>query len=165
LRGLLRALAGAQRYLPKWSGVLRIVGRGVAQSAELKALKRALPRPDGVIFINQLSAEALSDTIRSSLALLSLSLEEGFDYPVLESKAEGIPTILSDIDVHREFHQNSSLFIPPNDDGSALAESLFSLTGDVLTWKQLSVAGWRLARSLSVESQQKQIFELMDELH
>ena len=63
----------------------------------------------------------------SSLALLSASTEEGFDYPVLEAKAEGTPTLISDIPVHREFHQDSSLFFPVDDDGVALADHVMAV--------------------------------------
>ena len=110
LRGLVSALAGTQRLLPYWRGLVRIVGRGAAASAELQTLRRALPRPEALVFIDRLSVDDISAMIRGSLALVSASLEEGFDYPVLEAKAEGIPTLLSDISVHREFHDASSLF-------------------------------------------------------
>ena len=164
LRGLLRAIAGAQRLLPRWRGVVRIVGRGVAASVELQGLMRALPRPEGLVLIDQLDSESLQATIRSSLALLSASLEEGFDYPVLEAKAEGIPTLLSDIPVHREFHQDSSLFFPVDDDGTTLADHVTTLMEDSLAWQELSAAGLIMTRTLSVENQQQQIIGLMNQL-
>jgi len=164
LRGLFRAIAGAQHRLPRWRGVFRIVGRGVAASAELQGLRRALPRPEGLVFIDRLSAHDLRITIRRSLALVSASLEEGFDYPVLEAKSEGIPTLLSDIPVHREFHDGSSLFFPVDDNGDVLAEHLSQLIADRLFWRHLSMAGQDCARSLSVESQQQQINGLMNQL-
>ena len=52
--GLLRARPIAQQQLPHWGGVLRIVGRGVVASAELQALRRALPRPEGLELIQEL---------------------------------------------------------------------------------------------------------------
>ena len=165
LRGWLRALAGAQRLLPHWRGFVRIVGRGVPASAELQALRRALPRPEALVFIDRLDARDLRTTIRGSLALVSASLEEGFDYPVLEAKAEGIPTLLSDIPVHREFHDNSSLFFPVDDDGVALADHLSQLLDDRLLWRQLSLSGYDLACSLSIKSQQQQILALINQLH
>ena len=164
LCGLLVALAGVQERLPRWHGVVRIVGRGITASSELLALRRSLPRPEKLVFIDQLSAKNLLAMLRGSLALVSASLEEGFDYPVLEAKAEGIPTLLSDIRVHREFHQESSLFFPVDDDGRTLAEHLYLLMYDSLAWRQLSDLGQSLARSLSVERQQEQISDLINEL-
>ena len=95
--------------------------------------------------------------LRSSLALLSASTEEGFDYPVLEAKAEGIPTLISDIPVHREFHQDSSLFFPVDDDGSTMAEHVMSCLQDRDLWPQLSCAGFALAQKLSVQAQVESI--------
>ena len=162
LRGLVSALAGTQRLLPYWSGLVRIVGRGVSSSAELHALRRALPA-QALVFIDRLSVDATA-TIRGSLALVSASLEEGFDYPVLEAKAEGIPTLLSDISVHREFHDASSLFFPIDDDGVVLADHISQLITDRSLWRQLSLSGLDLAHSFSVERQQNQILGLLNEL-
>ena len=88
---------------------------------------------------------------------MSASTEEGFDYPVLEAKAEGIPTLISDISVHREFHNSSSLFFPIDDNGEILAAHLKALCSGDSTWKQLSTQGYALAQSLSVERQQAEI--------
>ena len=165
LHGLLRVIAGVQRHVRHWHGVVRIVGRGVAASTDLQALRRALPRPEGLVLIDQLDSETLRSTIRSSLALVSASFEEGFDYPVLEAKAEGIPTLLSDIPVHREFHHNSSLFFPVDDDGSTLADHLNLLLDDSLAWQELSAAGLLMSRTLSLQRQQQQIIGLIGQLH
>ena len=76
LKGLLKYLAFAQRNLPEWRGVLRIVGHGLIDSSELQALRRELPRPDGLLFISDLSRPSLLAMIRNSLALVSSSLDE-----------------------------------------------------------------------------------------
>ena len=157
LVGLLKALAIAQQRLPKWRGVLRIVGRGVTNSSELQALRRGLPRPEGLELIQQLDPCQLLSTLRSSLALVSASLEEGFDYPVLEAKAEGIPTLLSQIPVHTEFHADSSLFFPTEGGEEAFATAISRLLGDSRLWRDLSAAGRELALSLSVMRQQRSL--------
>ena len=76
LVGLLNALATAQQRLPQWRGVLRIVGRGVTDSPQLQALRRSLPRPSGLELISQLKPDQMLSILRSSLALVSASLEE-----------------------------------------------------------------------------------------
>ena len=155
LLGLLNALATAQQRLPKWRGVLRIVGRGVLDSPELQALRRALPRPEGLELIQELNPVELLAMLRSSLALVSASLEEGFDYPVLEAKAEGIPTVVSQIPVHAEFHAGSSLFFPAEGGEEAFATALNRLLTDSRLWWNLSASGRELALSLSVTQQQR----------
>ena len=153
LPALLRGVAQLQRQCPQWHGVLRIVGRGGRQTGLVQRLRRQLPRPEQVELIEGLPQDQLVACLRSSLALLSASTEEGFDYPVLEAKAEGIPTLISAIPVHREFHAESSLFFPVDDDGTALARHLIDLFRDRALWVHLSQCGLALARSLSVERQ------------
>ncbi len=120
-------------------------------------LHQGLPRPEQVELIDALPQAELVALVRASMALLSASTEEGFDYPVLEAKAEGIPTLISDIPVHREFHGGSSLFFPTDDDGTAMAGQVRALLGDGALWAHLSNAGLDLARSLSVDRQIAQI--------
>ena len=153
LPALFRGVAQLQRRWPQWLGVLRIVGRGGRQSALVQRMHRQLPRPQQVQLIDALPQAQLLQYFRSSLALLSASTEEGFDYPVLEAKAEGIPTLISDIPVHREFHQGSSLFFPVDDDGGALADHVIACLQDRSLWIQLSQAGFALAHRLSVKAQ------------
>ena len=153
LPALLRGAAQLQRQCPQWRGILRIVGRRGRQTSLVQRLHRQLPRPEQVELIEALPQEQLVVCLRSSLALLSASTEEGFDYPVLEAKAEGIPTLISAIPVHREFHAESSLFFPLDDDGTALARHLIDLRRDRALWDDLSQRGLALARSLSVERQ------------
>ena len=164
LKGLMQALAYAQQKLPAWGGVMRIVGRRVSSSVELQALRRALPRPDGLELIEELSPVQLLATLRSSLALVSASLEEGFDYPVLEAKAEGIPTLLSQISVHKEFHAGSSLFFPVDNGEEVFAAELSQLLTDTRIWWDLSAAGRQSALSLSVKRQQRSLCAQMADL-
>lgn len=161
LVGLLHALAVAQERLPDWCGVMRIVGLGVVDSVELQAMKLLLPRPEGLELIQQLDSGQLVAMLRSSLALVSASLEEGFDYPVLEAKAEGIPTLLSDIPVHAEFHAGSSLFFPAKGDGIEFSAALSRLLTESRTWWDLSAAGRSLALSLSLTRQQRALNALL----
>ena len=153
LPALLRGAAQLQRLCPQWRGVLRIVGRSGRQTGLVQRLHRQLPRPEQVELIERLPQDQLLACLRSSMALLSASTEEGFDYPVLEAKAEGIPTLISGIPVHREFHAESSLFFPVDDDGTALAHHLIDLRRDHCLWGDLSKRGLELARLLSVERQ------------
>ena len=153
LPALFRGIDQLQRQWPQWSGTLRIIGRGGRQTSLLQRLHQALPRPKQVELINALPQAELVALTRSSMALLSASTEEGFDYPVLEAKAEGIPTLISNIPVHREFHSEGSLFFPVDDDGTALARMVIDLGRDPTLWRELSLRGLKLARSLSVERQ------------
>ncbi len=153
LPALFRGIDQLQRHWPQWSGTLRIIGRDGRQTSLLRRLRNDLPRPEQVELISALPQAELLAVVRASMALISASTEEGFDYPVLEAKAEGIPTLISDIPVHREFHSESSLFFALDDDGTALASRVIDLYRDPTLWNQLSLRGLELARSLSVDRQ------------
>lgn len=161
LPALFRGIDQLQRQCPQWSGTLRIIGRGGRQTPLVQRLHQRLPRPQQVELIDALPQAELVALVRAAMALLSASTEEGFDYPVLEAKAEGLPTLISDIPVHREFHEGSSLFFPTDDDGTALAGQVRALLGDGALWSHLSTVGLDLARSLSVE---RQIAQIRDQL-
>lgn len=164
LIALVRALATVQKRLPHWRGVVRIIGRKGKSTPMIQRYQRALPRPNGLECIPSMTSETLLQTLRGSLALISASLNEGFDYPVLEAKAEGLPTLISAIPVHQEFHQDSSLFFPADDDGTVLTQQLSTLLNDRASWKQLSTAGRDLTESLSVQRQAESIRQHISEL-
>lgn len=70
--------------------------------------------------IRLLRAEGLSDhamarLMRAARAVLAPSLEEGFDYPVHEALAAGVPVIASDIPAHREYVAGFAELLDPAD--------------------------------------------------
>ena len=165
----LRALAVVQREIPNWRGRIRIVGRAGRQSSLVKRLIHLLPRPSQVELLSSLSPQSLLQCLRESCALIAASTEEGFDYPVLEAKAEGIPSLISDIPVHREFHSDSSLFFSvginnARTTGQQLASQLRLLMNDSQAWKQLSRAGVALARKHTIDRQQVLIQAQIDQV-
>ena len=151
---LLKGIAQLQMLCPHWKGVFRIVGKKGRQTSLVQNLHRQLPNPDQVLFSDTMSQEELIATLRSSMALISASTEEGFDYPILEAKAEGVPTVISNIRVHREFHNDSSLFFSLSDNGLDFSHQVSKLLSDFSLWSQLSREGISLAQSLSLKNQQ-----------
>jgi glycosyltransferase involved in cell wall biosynthesis len=61
---------------------------------------------------NTLSDGQLAELMRNARALLAPSFTEGFDLPVNEAIALGVPVIASDIAVHREFVGQAQLIDP-----------------------------------------------------
>jgi glycosyltransferase involved in cell wall biosynthesis len=49
-----------------------------------------------------LTDQELAQILRQAFCLVSCSLMEGFDLPLLEAQAIGLPTLASDIEVHRD---------------------------------------------------------------
>lgn len=146
---------------PDWTGRLVVVGRGGSESRKLKMTVAQLMKPERVIFLDQVTSTELVQLLRSSFALVSASRMEGFDYPILEAKAEGLPTIISDIPVHRELHGDTSLYFDLPNGPRSFGFALERLVGDHLLWKHLGLQGFRLANSCSISVQQQQIQDFL----
>jgi len=73
--------------------------------------------PAGIRFLRAegLSDHAMALLARSARAVLAPSLDEGFDYPVHEALAGGVPVIASDIPVHREYVEGFAELLDPRD--------------------------------------------------
>ena len=158
---VIKAFAALLDRFPHWPGVLRVVGRAGRQTTLLKKLCMSLADPNRVIFISQVSPDQLIKLLRASLALVSSSVMEGFDYPVLEAKAEGLPTLVSTIPVHSELHDASSLFFSLSDAGFELQNQLLALHSDPQLWSQISLKGYKRASELSLMQQQQQLQVMM----
>lgn len=148
---------------PQWQGCLVVVGRRGRQTPEVRKAVEQLPKPERVVLLDGVSGTELVQLLRGSLALVSASIMEGFDYPVMEAKAEGLPTIISDIPVHRELHRDSSLFFDIGSGLDSLAVAIFRLVENDYLWKQLSASGRKLAVSWSIVDQRSKINFLTSE--
>jgi len=153
LAQVIHGFAAFLRLRPDWPGCLKIVGRAGATTRELFGLVNRLDITQRVEFISGVDDSVLVEILRSAFALISPSLMEGFDYPVMEAKAEGLPTLVSDIPVHREFHLGSSLFFSVDSGSGELASKMNELSGDPRLWKQLSMTGFALAQKFTLDGQ------------
>ena len=90
---------------------------------------------------------------------------EGFNYPVLEALAEGIPCLISDIPVHRELYHDIALFFNPYDAGEELAVRMEELMSDHTLWGQLSLLRIGRAHELSLKHQQQAILDVIRDLN
>jgi glycosyltransferase involved in cell wall biosynthesis len=158
---VMRAFGLLLERQPNWPGRLLVIGRRGRQSHDLQKIQRNLPRPERVALIESVDGGDLCKMLRNSLALISASTMEGFDYPVLEAKAEGLPTLISDIPVHRELHENTSLTFGLDDDGSQLIKMVTQLTKDNKLWTHLSTKGYTMAKNMGLEQQRQQIREIL----
>lgn len=73
-----------------------------------------------VIFCGFTTDEDLFSLYKNAKALISPSLMEGFDLPVLEAMSKNCLVVLSDIDVHKEIAGNAALYFDPENIQSIL---------------------------------------------
>ena len=145
----------------QWTGRLVVVGKAGSESREVKEIVQQVTKPERIVFLEQATSAELVQLLRGSFALVSASRMEGFDYPILEAKAEGLPTIVSDISVHRELHGDSSLYFDLQNCPQSFNFVFERLLGDYALWSHLSLHGIRVAQALSISTQQQQIQDLL----
>jgi glycosyltransferase involved in cell wall biosynthesis len=160
VKGFARFLAGR----PGWSGRMRIIGRRGRRTLEVQRAIRDLALTDRVDLLDSVDQVQLDYLLAQSLALISSSWMEGFDYPVLEAMAEGIPCLISDIPVHRELYQDAALLFDLQDEGEDLAARLKDLVIDPLLWSELADLGISRARQLSLKRQQQDVLAVIGQL-
>lgn len=157
-----RAFSRVLALVPKWNGRLVIVGRPGRETSPLLQLINQLPHPEMIVLVHQLNRDELLHRLRGSLALVSASKMEGFDYPAVEAKAEGLPSLLSDIPVHREFHSDSSEFFDLDKNPDELAYKIIRLGKESEVWRQLSIAGTKMCKRLPLHGQQASILDFLN---
>lgn len=160
------AVRGFARFLARhadWDGNLTVVGREGRKTSSLLAELKELNLQDRVTLVPGLPAEQLDQMLKSSYALLSTSIMEGCNYPVLEAMANGVPAVISDIPVHRELYADAALLCALDDDGTSLAEALEQLYSQRQLWTDLSHAGWNRARYWGLDKQKLGILNVLRE--
>ncbi len=160
LRGFAQLLA----LEPHWEGSLVIVGGRGRVTSQLRQLEQRLDLIGRVQWLPHLSDEALEQQWRSSFCLLSTSLMEGCDYPLLEAQARGLPTLASRIPVHEELHKEAASLFDLDDDGVSLAIQIQRLARDSCLWKHHSQAGLINAQQFTLQQQSCSIHQLLSSL-
>ena len=161
------ALQGFSNLLlrePGWTGCLRIVGSQGSKSSSLLSLVRSLGLKDRVQWFFHLDSDSLERMLRQSYCLLAPSRMEGFDYPLFEAQARGIPTLASRIPVHEELHGSSALFFELDDGGVSLGEVWQRLARSTTLWQQLSQIGLIHAQDYSLDRQISSVKALIDQV-
>ena len=157
----LNGFAALLQRQPQWPGSLLVVGAADRCTKALRRQHQELGLEGRVRWIPELPQAELDQLMRSALCLISPSLMEGFDYPLLEAQALGLPTLASRIPVHQELHSEASLLFELEDGGDTMACLLQRLDREPALWRQLSQAGLRNAMAHSSQRQASQLHHLL----
>lgn len=117
---------------------LRIVGRRGWESPELYA-RLAVAGPD-VTVSGYVTAAELRQAYSRARVVVAPSWYEGFDLPVLEAMAEGVPVVCSDIPVHHEVAGDAGVFFAPAD-AAELAGRLAIVLTEREVWEEAAAHG------------------------
>ncbi len=122
----------------------RLVLLGVDQD-QLDSISVSYPSAQVIPLGHINDADRVAAILRGAIGLLSPSLYESFDLPMIEAMACGCPVIASDIPVHREIGRDGPIFVAP-DRGEQWGEAMDRLVDDAAISKTLRAQG--LARAL-----------------
>ncbi len=126
---------------------LMLVGGGPISSAESNLFDSLKITPN----ISKIDhAVDTSDLIGKAQCVVSTSFAEGFGLVPLESLAQGIPCVVSDIDVNREIWGDSLPTFPAKDH-IKLAKCIQQLLESDDHWTSVSKEGFAIAQNLSAQ--------------
>lgn len=109
-------LAEACRHMPPGAGFdILLAGAPGLDAAKVLAGLGEAPAGIRLLRAERLSDQAMALLMRAAIAVLAPSREEGFDYPVHEALALGVPVIASDIPAHREYVAGFAELLDPQE--------------------------------------------------
>ncbi|MFZ5977078.1 MAG: glycosyltransferase family 4 protein [Bacteroidota bacterium] len=111
-------------------------------------------------FIGYVNDEELSWLYKNALFFIYLSLYEGFGIPPLEAMANGCPTLISDIPVHRELYNGTSFFVNPNNIES-IKIAMMQLLNDFELRESLIQKGLEISRKYSWSNSVEKMSEIL----
>jgi glycosyltransferase involved in cell wall biosynthesis len=146
---------------PQWPGKLVVVGGRDRCTSALLQQQSDLGLDGRVCWLERLSEPEMQALLRNAFCLISPSLMEGFDYPLLEAQSLGLPTLASRIPVHVELHRDATLFFELQDHGVSMASQLQRLNREPVLWSQLSKAGLHNAAAFTSHQQALALQQLL----
>lgn len=157
---LLKAFAVFSRAFPEWR--LRVIGENSHSQATEAARYRELGIADKVIDHGFVSQQAARELISKARAVVIPSLNEGFNFPLLEAMACGAPVLSSDIPVSRELGENFASFFNPHDDHALM--TLLTTAATHPPQEDALIAAQRHARAFQWEKSVQQLLQIYQSL-
>lgn len=112
---------------PKAPQLILVGKRGWEAESAFDLLDRCDKLKDSVIELGSISDAALAGLYRGATGTVFPSFAEGFSFPVLESIVWGLPTLASDVPVHRELAGQQAVLLGPLN-GAAWKEQIMRLS-------------------------------------
>jgi len=129
---------------------------GDADRARLTALA-----PDGALVVHDGVTDAeYGELLDRALALVTMSLDEGFGLPLVESMVRGTPVVVSDIPIFREIGGEAAVYADPHDP-DAVADAIRGLDDDA-EWRRRSAASREQATFFDWDRSARTLLELLE---
>lgn len=151
-------LIAGMEFLP--GHTLNLVSRiEPEREAELRAL---VPAGAEVIFWHGISDEDYHRLLKSAIALVTASRDEGYGLPIIEAMALGAPVVCSELPVFREIAVGAAAFFDP-DSPRSYADAVTSVSTPARR-AELATSGRTRAATFSWDSSAQRLLTLINSL-
>lgn len=140
---------------------LVLIGRGGHGSEKIQLLFNKLSFGDKAKLIGWADYDDLALLYSAADFFVFPSWYEGFGFPVLEAMKCHTPTIISDIQTHREIAGDASIFFDPKNDDE-LAEVMIKLIPDESLKQKLGTKGIERAKLFTWENSVQQMINIYE---
>ncbi len=134
----------------------------ITQARRMQFEELAAKHSSDIRFENGVTSQEYAGWLRRAQALVSASKDEGFGIPVVEAMSQGLPVILSDIEVFREIGMDAALYF--DSDSEADFQRCVNALQDPELWKQKSTTALEVAANYSWEASAKKLLAALDRL-
>jgi glycosyltransferase involved in cell wall biosynthesis len=124
---------------------LLLAGRLAWKYRDVLRAHAAMRHGEDVVFLGYVPAADLPGIVAAALAVVSVSLYEGFGLPVIEAMASAVPVIAARRAALPEVAGDAALFVDPSDP-AAIAAAMEDLAGDAGLRADLTGKGLERAR-------------------
>ncbi|MEI6590681.1 MAG: glycosyltransferase family 1 protein [Actinomycetes bacterium] len=125
-------------------------------------LEALIPRGAKVVFHDGVSEEAYRNLLKTSVALVSASLDEGFGIPLIEAMSLGIPVVVSDIEIFREIGGDAAVYFEATSP-QAFAQAVSRLNSNP-DWMTFSKLASQNAKRFSWSESATELLKVIEEL-
>ena len=117
---------------------------------------------DRIVWHGGVSDEQYREILAESLVLATASFDEGFGIPIVEAQSQGIPTVISDIEIFHEIGADAAKYFDPNKP-SELAQRVRELQ-DETNWLAASAASLKNAERFDWNKSAQALLDYLAEL-
>lgn len=118
---------------------------------------------DDVLFPGYIDEEDKAAVLKGADVFVFPSFYEGFGVPIIEAMSLGVPTIISDIPVHREIAKDASLFFNPQIPGE-LSQKIREVISNDMARENLSRSSKIQAERFSWEKSAEKLLEIFSQM-
>lgn len=139
---------------------LLLVGKMAWKALSIKQLKDELGLDEDLLYLPYVAEEELPELLGAALAMIYVSLLEGFGMPLVEAMQAEIPIITSNVSAMPEIAGTAALLVDPLDIG-AIADAMGKIYKEKETRKALCRAGKKELERFNWDESAEKVYQVL----